>query len=502
MKILERVRRFVRRTAPTGDLTNRIVKSAVWVLGQNAVGRAVQLLMLLVLARLIGPGEIGLMGIALLSLSALKKFTSVGLNSALIQNEQDDVDDYLNTTWLLETGRGVLIFAVLFAASPLIADFFDAPRAEQLLRVIAVSPILVGLRNPGIVYFQKKLNFHKQFVYRVSGDFLMFAVAVGFALVEPTAWAYVTGFLAADAFRMVVSYAIHGYRPWPSFDRGAAKELLNYGKWITGSSILYFLYSEGDDVFVGWFLAPATLGLYQYAYRFSNAPATELTQVIVSVMFPAYSQVQDDPEALRSSFLKTLRFISLVAFPMAFGIAAVAGTFVRAFLGSEWTGMILAMQILTVYGLLRAIGKTFGAVWKAIDRPDIVTKLSALRVVLVAALIYPATAAWGITGTALTVTAVYVFPMMPIDAYIIVRSVDTSYTALLDEMVYPFVASVVMFGGVWYAQGMLALPSVLKFGVLVALGCLLYGGMALLLETKFDWGVEKMVRQIVASLRS
>lgn len=502
MKIHERVRRLLKRIAPSGELTDRVIKSAIWALGQNAVGRAVQLLMLLVLARLIGPGEVGLVGIALLALSAMKKFTSIGLNTALVQKEQENIDTYLNTTWLLESGRGVLIFVILAATAPLIAGVFDAPRAEKLLQVVAISPVIVGLRNPGVVYFRKDLEFHKQFVYRVSGDFIQFGVAIAYALIWPTAWAYVFGFIAADAFRLVVSYLINDFRPRPVFERDIAADLLNYGKWITGSSILYFIYSQGDDAFVGWFLSPVALGIYQYAYRFSNAPATELTEVIVSVMFPAYSKVQNDPEALRSSFLKTVRIISLIAFPMSLGIAAVAPTFVRAFLGSQWTGMIVAMQILTVYGLLRAIGKTFGAVWKAVDRPDIITKLSALRVFLVAVLIYPATAAWGIEGTALTVTAIYIFPMMPLDIYVILQFVDTTYRALLAEIIYPLFASVVMFGGVWYVQETVSIPSIAEFVLLVLVGGVLYSGVAIVLETQFDWGIEGLFRQIVSSLRT
>lgn len=487
---------------PSGDVGSRVAKSGAWVLSQNMLGRALQLLMLLILARLMGPGELGLVGIALLTLSAMRKFTNIGLNTALIQRREEDVDSYLNTTWLLEIGRGLLILIVLIASAPLIAWIFDTARAEQLVLAIAFSPVIVGLRNPGVVYFQKNLNFHKQFVYRVSGDLAQVLVAIGYALVWPTAWAYVVGFLAGDIVRTLLSYLLHDYRPQLSFDRSAAGDLIGFGKWITASSILYFIYGEGDDVFVGWFLAPAALGLYQYAYRFSNAPATEISSMITSVMFPAYSKVQDDTEALRSGYLKTLQLISFISFPMAFGILVVTPTFVRAFLGSEWTGMIVAMQILAMYGLLRAIGKTFGSVWKAIGRPDLITKLSALRTVLMALAIYPATAAWGIEGTALVVTGIYVFPMLPLDLYIISRSIDATIPQVVSEFVYPLVASVVMAGGVWYVHSVTQMSPIFEFFVLVAVGVVLYPAGALLLEMTFDWGISKNLRMIFSSLKA
>jgi PST family polysaccharide transporter/lipopolysaccharide exporter len=499
---LDKLRALVRQLTPGGDTSERVVKSAIWLLGQNAVGRLIQLSMLIILAQLIGPREIGLMGIALLGLNAMKRFTDIGLNAALIQQKDDDVDSYLNTVWILEIGRGALIALVLVAAAPFVASLFDTPRATDLLRAVALSPLIIGLKNPGVVYFQKNLEFHKQFVYRMGGEIAQFFVAVGWALVWPTAWAFVAGFLAADVVRLAASYFIHGYRPWPEFDRSAAFELVDYGKYITGTAILYFLYSEGDDAFVGWMLSPVALGFYQYGYRFSNAPATEISQVVSGVMFPAFSKLQEDTALLRDAFLKTVRLTSFLAFPMAAGIAVVAPSFVRAFLGSEWTPTVLAMQILAVYGLLRAIGKTFSPVWKAIGRPDYAMKLSLLRVVLVALFIYPATARYGIAGTAAVVTGVYVFPMMPLDLYLIVHSVETTYARLAHEFLYPAVASLVMAAGVWYLHLAVELEPILEFGLLVVVGVVLYTVAALLLELRFDWGIRQNFETILASVRS
>jgi PST family polysaccharide transporter/lipopolysaccharide exporter len=501
MRLREKLRAAVSQITPAGGTTERVVKSGIWLMGQNVAGRVLQLLMLVVLARLIGPREMGLTGIALLGLSAMKKFTNIGLNSALIQQKEENVDEYLNTTWLLEIGRGLLIASVLFAAAPFVADFFGVPRATDMLRVIGLTPLVAGLRNPGVVYFQKDLNFHKQFVYRISGEVVQFGVAVAYALVWPTAWAFVVAYVASDLFRSLLSYAIHGYRPWPVFDRDAARELIDYGKWITGTSILFFLYSEGDDAVVGWLLAPAALAFYQYAYRFSNAPATELSQVVSKVMFPAFSKLQDDPALLRDAYLKTVRMTSFVAFPAAFGIAAVAPSFVPAFFGPDWTPMITAVQILAAYGLLRAIGKTFGPVWKAIGRPDYVTKLSLLRVALIAVVIYPATTRLGIEGTALTVTAIYLFPMMPLDLYLIARSVDTSVSRILTEFSYPLAASAVMAACVYATQLWLELSPLLEFVLLVPLGALVYVVAVSVLELQFGWGISNSLRTVVSNVR-
>lgn len=492
---------MLNRLTPTGGIGERVVKSGVWLMSQNVLARVLQLSLLVILARLIGPRELGIVGIALVTLSAMRKFTNIGLNTALVQKIEKDVDSHLNTTWVLEISRGLLIGTMLFLTAPLIAGMlFNAPRATPLIRAMGLSPIILGLRNPGIVYFQKDLNFHKQFVYKVLGDAGQFVVAVAWALVSPTAWAFVVGFLTADVIRFFISYLIHDYRPWPEFDREIADELIDYGKWVTGSSILYFLYSEGDDVFVGWLLTPTMLAFYQYTYRFSNAPATELSQVISSVMFPAFSKLQEDLELLRQTLLKTLRVTSLVSFPASVGIAVIAPTFMMAFFGEEWMQAVPAMQVLALYGLFRALTRTFSPVWKAIGRPDYITKLSALRVVLLAIIIYPLTARYGITGTAVAVTILYVFPMMPIDLAITAREVDVRITDLLYEFLFPCIASLAMGAGVWYVQTHLPFSALVNFPILVIVGGVLYVLAVLILELSFEWNVSQNLRTIAQNL--
>ncbi|TKX82672.1 lipopolysaccharide biosynthesis protein, partial [Halorubrum sp. SS5] len=78
----------------------------------------------------------------------------------------------------------------------------------------------------------------------------------------------------------------------------------------------------------------ASLGLYQVAYQFAKAPATEISQIISSVAFPAYSKLQDDIPALRSAFYQTLQVTIVIAFPASVGIAVVAPTFVKAVFGT------------------------------------------------------------------------------------------------------------------------------------------------------------------------
>ena len=498
----DRIARLIRHLTPSGTVVQQTAKSGIWRLATNVSSRSLQLLMLIILARLLEPRHFGLMGIALVTLSATRKFTDIGLNAALIQQHRDNVDDYLDTTWCLEIARGVLILTVLYLLAPVIAGAFGEPEATLPIQIIALGPLLVGLQNPGVVYFYKHLEFHKDFTYRASGGLVQLIVGVSYALVSPTVWALVFAFLARDAVELILSYFLHPYRPWPRFDFAAASELIHYGKWITGSSMIQFLYSEGDDAFVGWYLTATALGFYQYAYRLADAPSTEVSEVIAQVMFPTFAKLQGDVAALREALLQTLRLTGFVTFPMAFGIALVAPSFVPAILGPEWTPMIPVLQLLALYGLLHAITRNFGSLWKAIDRPDLTAKLPLVGLVGIAICIWPMTARWGIVGTALAVILPSLVVLFPLNVYVTATLVECKTWDIYREYAYPFVAASAMFGILWYARLVLSLPALVEFLLLIPAGAAIYLGVALLLERRFGWGIEENLRTVLEGITS
>ena len=466
----------------------------------NTINRLVQLLKVVILASLLPPEEFGLLGIGFLVLAVFEHFSQLGIDQALIQRRESRVDEYLDTTWVLQIARGALLTSVVFFLAPVAASWFGEPRATDVIRVLGFSPLILGLKNPAIVYFRKNLQFHRRFLQTLSGTVVNFCLAVALGVLLGNVWALVLGSIAGNVTSMLVSYLLHDYRPRPNFDLGRAKELIDYGKWVTATSVFQFLTRQGDDVFVGWFLGATPLAFYQMAYRFSNAPATELTSVVNSVAFPSLSGVQDDLRKLRAGYFRTLRLTTFLALPSAIGIAVVAPTFVRALLGPAWTSTIPIMQALAVWGAFRALDANNGPVYYTLTRPDIDMKLGILRLALIALFIYPAADRFGVLGVAAVITGAAMV-VTPIGADRAVRLIEGSYLQYLRTVLPPAVGSVVMGVTVWYVQERLAVgSSVLELLVLVLVGgvtYVVYTGMAIQL---FDYSIGNELRTIVRSL--
>lgn len=383
-------------------LSTRVVRGGVWVFALRITTRGLRFLRTVILARLLAPHDFGLFGIAMLSIATLEAFTQTGFEAALVQ-KKEDVESYLDTAWTISAIRGALLFSILFFFAPLIAEFFNSPQATMIIRVIALSAFLSGFRNVGILFFQRELEFNKQFYYEFPSILVDLSVAITLAFTLRNVWALVWSGLAASFVRLFMSYLIHPYRPRFSLARKQLQELLGFGKWLLGSGMLVFLITQGDDLLVGKVLGPASLGFYQMAYLISNLPATEISRTMAQVAFPVYSKLQDDLPKLRDAYLKALHLTAFLSIPLAAGIFVLAPDFTGIFMGEKWIPMVPAIKVLVFAGLIRSIAATTGPILYGIGKPRTDTIWQTIRLVVFATIIYPFTMRWGILGTSIAV---------------------------------------------------------------------------------------------------
>ncbi|SFR36019.1 lipopolysaccharide biosynthesis protein [Halogeometricum limi] len=499
--MIDRLRRAVKRLSPGGTVAQRAIKGGAWVGSMNVLGRVLQLATILVLARLLGPTAFGVFGIATLAIHAFQRLTQMGLDEALVSNREDDVNAYLDTAWTLRLIRGLTLAAVVYFSAPFIGSVFDAPNVVPVIRVLGIVPLLGGIQNPGIVYFSKDMAFHKQFGLQMGARLFETAVSLGIALYDPTIWALVGGLLANKAARVVVSYLLHDYRPRVALDVGRASEMLDYGRWIFVSGALSYLSNEGDDAFVGWFLGSTALGYYTLAFRLSNAPATEVTHTISQTVFPAYAKLQDELESLKTGYANTLQVTTLVSFPMAAGIAVVAEPFTRVVLGTDWLPMVVPLQLLAVYGLLRSVRSTAIPLFRAVGKPNYETVTRTLNVGVMFLALYPLSAAYGLAGT-VGATVVGAAIATPVAGLFVVRILEGGAFDLLSRVFYPAAASALMLAAVVAVQNATA-----EYGALVTLvlsiltGAVVYPVVVLLADRQFDVGLDRLVQTVKNGVR-
>jgi len=495
MRRTKTIKKVITNLAEPGrTLSQRVVRGGFWVFSLRITERVFSLIRLIILARILSPNDFGLMGIALLTMATLDTFSQTGFQQALIQ-KKEDIKSYLDSAWTVLILRGFVLFAILFFIAPYAAIFFKAPQARPIIQIIGLSVLLQAFTNIGVVYFQKELEFNKQFIYRLSGTLADFIVAVSAAIILKSVWALVFGLLAGNIARFIASYLIHPYRPRLSKNLGKAKELFGFGKWILSSSILIFLLHQGDDIFVGKLLGATMLGFYQMAYRISNTPATEITHVISQVTFPAYSKLQDNLPKLREAYLKVLQFTAFLSFPVAGLIFVLAPDFTKIFLGEKWIPMVPAMQVLCIFGITRAMNATIGSIFQGIGKPNIITFGAGFQLMVLAAIIYPLTSKWGIFGTSLAVVIPNVLVMLYLNKKL-VSTMNYKLAHFLNSLLPPIIGGSAMCVAMFFFQ-IWTDGSLVSFLLSILLGCSIYLIVMYKIDKAFNYGLKSDLIQFL-----
>jgi lipopolysaccharide exporter len=482
-----------------GSLSKRIVRGGLWAFSLRIIGRLLGFIRTVILARLLVPEDFGLLGIAMLAINFLETVSQTGFHSALIQ-KKDNAELYFDTAWTVTAVRGTFLFIVLFVSAPAIAAFFNSPQATLVIKVIAISSLLTGLRNIGIVTFQKNLEFHKQFIFDLPATIIDLIVSVSLALILRDVWALVWGGLVGNCVRLTLSFILHPYRPKIKFDKTQFKELFGFGKWLLGSSILAFLITQGDNVFVGKMLGVALLGLYQMAYLLSHLPSSEISFVISQVLFPAYSKMQDDLPSLREGYLKVLHITVFLTAAFSALIFALAPDFTAIFLGDKWIPMVPAMQILVVAAFVATISETSGLIFLAVGKPKIDTALQLLRLLVLAIFIYPLSLRWGITGTSIAVLLSIAVSGLCL-TFMAIRITACGLQRFARRTAIPIINGIIAVVIIFTLKGLFE-PGILFFAISISAGAVTYLLMSYLADRLFTYNIWSVMEETFASLRS
>ena len=364
-----------------------------------------------ILARLLVPADFGLVTMAMSIIAALELLGAFGFDFALIQR-QDATRSHYDTAWTLNvTFASILAVLLLLLAYPA-ADFYNEPRLRAVIQVLAVSTLVQGFENIGVVAFRKELAFRKEFLMRIAQKLCSVVITVPLAFALQNYWALVIGMVTGTVVSVSISYYAHPFRARFSF--AARAELFSFSKWMLVNNILYFLRDRTPDFMLGRIAGANVLGVFTISNEISSLPTAELVAPINRAVMPAYAKIASDLEALRRGFLDVIGLIAVVGLPAGFGIAATSSLIVGVVLGDKWAAAVPIISILAIVGSLSAIQTNCGNVLYAMGRPKLVTLCASIHVgLLIPAVIWGAYkyGAIGVADAALVNMAVVTVPL-------------------------------------------------------------------------------------------
>jgi O-antigen/teichoic acid export membrane protein len=341
------------------SLSTRTTKNLGMMFGLQSVSYTVTALTVIALAWFLSPRDYGIIGISAFIVTVVSLFGDLGITQALI-HRKEDVEAAANTTFVLQMAITSAEYLAIVALSPLTAAFFatDPSETREIIMVVCVSALSLFVGALGSVHatmFSKRLEFGPLLRAGLALSFTTSGLSLLLAWRGFGYWSFVGGTMAGSALQTALFWRMSPFRPSFRYDPKIARELFGYGKYVILGGLLIWAYTMVDKAMIGKLLGVVPLGLYYFAFNLANTPAINVTHVVISVLFPTFSNIREDRPRVVSGYLKALRFVGLIAAFFAAAFVMVGRGFITEFLEPKWLGAIVPLQILALYGLARSL---------------------------------------------------------------------------------------------------------------------------------------------------
>lgn len=475
------------------NLKSQVTSGVFWSGAGRVVQQVIQFALSVVLARLLSPGDYGLMAMVMVFTGFAGMLADAGFNTALIQ-KKDMADVHVHTVFWVTFLSGVLLFGITFLLAPLLADFYHTPVLKDIFRVIAVNFVIGAFGNVPSALLQKRMQFRTIAKIDTAALVLSGVLAVVMAWRGAGVWSLVVQPIVAALLTSVFRCRACRWLPRFIFCPKALKEIWEFSGHMFGFLFINYWARNADNLIIGKCFGPAALGLYSRAYGLMLLPITQINGVINQTMLPALSAIQDDKERVRRIYLRAVGIISLLSSPLMLGLLVVAEPFVITVYGNNWIGVVPILQILALVGLMQSVVSSGGLLLQSQGRSDRLFYWWSLfyTLFIVSFLVGAALgSAYAVAVCYAVTNLIYAYPAL----FICGRVVNLPAEKTLKAAAGPFFAALGMAAAVYGGRCLLpaSWPAGLTLAVLVAVGMAVYAATVL----SFNLTAWQDLRQII-----
>lgn len=341
------------------DLKQKTIQGGIARLCAQVASFALRLGSLMILARLLGPKDYGLVGMVTAFTGILSLFRDFGLSSAAVQRATV-TDEQISTLFWINILVGAVLTLVTAALAPALAAFYHEPRLVAVTAVMAIGFLFnaAGVQHSALL--QRQMRFTTLAVINTISLIVGTAVAIAGAETGYGYWSLVAMSIVSPLIGTLGFWLAAAWIPGMPRKRAGVRSMMRFGGTVTFNSVLAYAAYNSEKVLIGRFWGADAIGIYGRAYQLINIPMDNLNSAVGEVAFSALSRLQDDLSRLKSYFLKGYSLVLAMTLPVTFACALFANDIVFVLLGPKWNDAAPIFRFLAPTILIFAIINPLG----------------------------------------------------------------------------------------------------------------------------------------------
>ncbi len=326
-----------------------ISSGAVTILAQ-AGKFALNLVSVMILARLLTPRDFGLVAMVTTVTSFLRVFKDAGLSIATVQREKITHAQVSNLFWI-NVAVSALSSLIVAALAPAIAWFYRDARLIGITLLLSTTYLMSGSTIQHQALLKRQMRFKALAVIEVGSMATGVLVGVLMALLGYRYWALVGLSLSMETSGFLLTWAISRWRPQMPTRRSGMGPLVSFGANRTASDFIFALARGSDNLLIGRVYGPGPVGLYSRALDLLMRPLEQFLSPIGVVFMPALARLQSQPERYRSAFLRVYEAVALISCLFTGLFLALSRPLILVSLGPKWEKAAVIFGAFTIAAL-------------------------------------------------------------------------------------------------------------------------------------------------------
>ena len=242
----------------------------------------------------------------------------------------------------------LILYGVLYISAPAIASFYNLAMLKNLLRVQAGILFPCAINTVQVAYLSRNMEFRKNFIASIVACVVSGCLGIGAALIGLGIWSIVICNIANQIILTVILWFLVKWRPSTKFSFYKVKELFRFGWKLLVSSVLSMFYSNLQTLIIGKVFTPTLLGYYNRGELMGTTVMSSVNNAISSVMLPVLSRYQTDLDSFKKVYRRILILDCFFSFPIMFGLASVAESFIVLLFTEKWLPAAPFMTIICI----------------------------------------------------------------------------------------------------------------------------------------------------------
>jgi len=386
--------------------TRRILKNAAALYIAEFVSRAMTLVLTILVARSLGSTEYGKLALVLSVMAIAQNLTDFGFSTLgvkLIANEPSAVNRIGSAMLVLKLALGIvtsgaIIVIVLVAGVPGDLAWIFVFNSLTLVTLAYTTSMSSIYRGHEIMQYDAYGRTGIAFLTTAVGALL---ILTGHGVVAISALT-----LALTLVNVLYMKSVNDRQRLFRFEMPRSTEyygvLLKQALPFAALAVLVAVSFRVDSVILGLFESTTAVGEYSAAYRVFELLLI-VPAIFAGVLLPTTSaRLNSDKESAYTLTMIAIRYFSYLCFPLAIGVALLAGPLVTLVYGNDYPGSIVVLEIMSFTVIPTFISSLTANVIHASSRPQHNTYIALFNVIFNVVLNLILVPLIGLRGAAIT----------------------------------------------------------------------------------------------------